>query len=140
MSSATKAASQKTIEIMSQHYPELMSAKAFVRPCALARSELHCTHPREREKCNVPWVMSWCYAAVKMLLPARTTKKFVMLTHASEVAAALQASKAGASLDVARLPRAYGGASDESLEQMDLSARRLEPQTRRKENDDVSDA
>ncbi|KAK4702913.1 phosphatidylinositol transfer protein SFH5, partial [Phenoliferia sp. Uapishka_3] len=77
---ATKAATKKTIEVLSAHYPELLEQKFFV---------------------NVPWVMGWVYAAIKMVVRKETVEKFVVLADGKELAKCL-----GSLEDV---PIAYGG-------------------------------
>ena len=61
----TKAATKKTIEVLAAHYPELLSRKYFV---------------------NVPVVMGWMFAAMKVFLSKETVAKFQVLSYGSYVA------------------------------------------------------
>ena len=45
MDAGTKAATKRTIAVLSAHYPEMLDQKFFV---------------------NVPWVLSWVYTAIKV--------------------------------------------------------------------------
>ncbi|WVF67791.1 phosphatidylinositol transfer protein SFH5 [Kwoniella sp. CBS 6097] len=63
-----KAASKATIEIMSAHYPELLSRKFFV---------------------GVPLIMSWMFTAMKLIISAETAKKFVVISYKENLAVEL---------------------------------------------------
>ncbi|WVQ72900.1 phosphatidylinositol transfer protein SFH5 [Cryptococcus sp. DSM 104548] len=63
-----KAASKATIELMTAHYPELLSRKFFV---------------------GVPLVMSWMFQAVRMFVSAETAKKFVVISYKTNLAGEL---------------------------------------------------
>merc|ERR1712072_1110646 len=65
MHPAAKEASKATIHIFSTYYCELLARKFFV---------------------NVPYVMSWIYSAVKVMLPVKTTSKFMMLSNGEHLA------------------------------------------------------
>lgn len=80
MDSATKTATKRTIALLSAHYPEFLDTKFFV---------------------NVPWVMSWVYTAVRMIVRKETAAKFVVLAEGRMLAPLL-----GDSGDV---PIVYGG-------------------------------
>jgi hypothetical protein len=81
MDPSVKAASKKTIETFSMAYPELLKEKFFV---------------------NVPLVMGWVFAGMKLFLSAETVKKFHPLSYGSNLAAELP--------DFGKdLPVAYGG-------------------------------
>ncbi|EHK97965.1 putative Phosphatidylinositol transfer protein sfh5 [Glarea lozoyensis 74030] len=81
MDPSVKAASKKTIETFSMAYPELLKEKFFV---------------------NVPLVMGWVFAGMKLFLSAETVKKFHPLSYGSNLAAELP--------DFGQdLPVAYGG-------------------------------
>lgn len=76
-----KASSKQTIQIFSMAYPELLKEKFFV---------------------NVPVVMSWVFAAMKVFLSADTVRKFHPLAYGSKLA--------GEMPEVGdKLPNAYGG-------------------------------
>ena len=79
MDSATKAASKKTIEVMANYYPELLSIKYFV---------------------NIPVVMSWVFTAMKAILSKETVRKFRVISSGKGVASDLGSDE---------LPKAYGG-------------------------------
>jgi hypothetical protein len=63
-----KTATNKTIEILSLHYPETLSRKFFV---------------------NVPVVMGWVFTAVKLVVAKETSKKFTVLSYGKELAGEL---------------------------------------------------
>lgn len=65
MDPTIKAASKETIQIMSMAYPELLKEKFFV---------------------NVPVVMGWVFAAMKLFLSPETVKKFHPLSYGSSLA------------------------------------------------------
>src|SRR5438876_4589295 len=65
MDPTIRAASKKTIQTFSMAYPELLKEKFFV---------------------NVPLVMGWVFAAMKVFLSADTVKKFHPLSYGSNLA------------------------------------------------------
>jgi hypothetical protein len=86
MDPRAKAASKKTIEVLSAYYPETLSRKFFV---------------------NVPLVMQWMFSAMKLIVSKETTRKFSVLSYGTDVAAELGAGvpeeyggKAGALVDI----------------------------------------
>lgn len=81
MDPSVKAASKHTIEIMSMAYPELLKEKFFV---------------------NVPLVMGWVFAGMKLFLSAETVKKFHPLSYGSNLAGELPTFGKD-------LPTVYGG-------------------------------
>lgn len=76
-----KAATKKTIETFSMAYPELLAHKYFV---------------------NVPAIMGWMYAAMKLFLPTATLRKFHPMASGTTLAAELPDISAS-------LPKEYGG-------------------------------
>jgi hypothetical protein len=71
----TRAATKKTIEVLSAHYPEMLSRKYFV---------------------NVPVVMGWMFTATKAFLAKETVAKFQVLSYGSYIAAvSITAHKSG---------------------------------------------
>ena len=76
-----KAASQKTISVFSMAYPELLAHKYFV---------------------NVPTIMGWMYAAMKLILSPATLKKFHPMRDGTSLANELKTIEAN-------LPKEYGG-------------------------------
>ena len=68
MDSSTKLASKKTIQVMADYYPELLSVKYFV---------------------NVPVVMSWVFTAMRPMLSRETMRKFRVLSSGKGVASDL---------------------------------------------------
>jgi hypothetical protein len=81
MDPTIKAASTETIKTFSMAYPELLKEKFFV---------------------NVPLVMSWVFAAMKLFLSPETIKKFHPLSYGSSLAGELKEFGQD-------LPVAYGG-------------------------------
>ncbi len=81
MDPTIRAASKETIQTLSMAYPELLKEKFFV---------------------NVPLVMSWVFAAMKVFLSADTIKKFHPLSYGSNLAGELKGWGN-------ELPTAYGG-------------------------------
>jgi hypothetical protein len=63
-----KTATNRTIEVLSRHYPETLSRKFFV---------------------NVPVVMGWVFSAVKMVVAKETSRKFTVLSYGKELAGEL---------------------------------------------------
>jgi hypothetical protein len=84
MDPRAKAASKETIEILSANYPETLSRKLFV---------------------NVPLLMQWMFAAMRLIVSAQTTKKFGVLSYGKDVAAELPGVKKEA------IPEEYGGSA-----------------------------
>lgn len=76
-----RSASSKTIELFSTAYPELLAHKYFV---------------------NVPTIMGWMYAAMKLFLAPATLKKFHPMSSGTTLATELPAI-------VDTLPKEYGG-------------------------------
>ncbi|KAK0122964.1 Non-classical phosphatidylinositol transfer protein (PITP) [Cadophora gregata f. sp. sojae] len=81
MDPAIKAASKETIQTFSMAYPELLKEKFFV---------------------NVPLLMGWVFAAMKLFLSPETVKKFHPLAYGSSLAGELKGWGS-------ELPEAYGG-------------------------------
>ena len=79
MDPRAKAASKKTIELLGAHYPETLSRKFFV---------------------NVPLIMQWMFAAMKLFVSKETTQKFAVLSYGSYVAVELSDKT---------VPKEYGG-------------------------------
>ncbi|KAL2062655.1 hypothetical protein VTL71DRAFT_5727 [Oculimacula yallundae] len=88
MDPAIKAASKETIQTFSMAYPELLKEKFFV---------------------NVPLLMGWVFAAMKLFLAAETVKKFHPLAYGSSLAGELKGWGT-------ELPVAYGGKGKEIKE------------------------
>lgn len=76
-----KAASKETIQVMSIAYPELLAHKYFV---------------------NVPTIMGWMYAAMKLFLAPATLRKFHPMSSGTTLATELTSI-------VDTLPKEYGG-------------------------------
>jgi outer membrane biosynthesis protein TonB len=81
MDPSVRAASKETIQTFSMAYPELLKEKFFV---------------------NVPLVMGWVFAAMKIFLSPDTIKKFHPLSYGSNLAGELKAFGQ-------ELPPVYGG-------------------------------
>lgn len=81
-----KASSKKTIEILGRYYPETLSRKFFV---------------------NVPVVMGWLFAAMKLFVAKETVKKFTVLSYGNQLADELGSG----------VPKEYGG-DNGSLEEV----------------------
>ncbi|ORY14820.1 CRAL-TRIO domain-containing protein [Clohesyomyces aquaticus] len=80
-----KAASKKTIETFQKYYPETLSRKFFV---------------------NVPLVMGWLFAAMKLFVAKETVKKFTVLSYGADLAGELGKG----------VPKEYGGEKGELKE------------------------
>ncbi|BCR98965.1 CRAL/TRIO domain protein [Aspergillus luchuensis] len=76
-----KAASKKTIEVFSMAYPELLREKFFV---------------------NVPAIMGWMFAAMKVFLSKNTTRKFHPISNGANLAREFPSLKE-------KFPKTYGG-------------------------------
>ncbi|PSR79998.1 CRAL-TRIO domain-containing protein [Coniella lustricola] len=81
-----KAAKNEIIKQFSLAYPELLKEKFFV---------------------NVPAIMGWLYAAIKVFIAEKTAKKFHPMANGTNLAAEFKAS----GLDEKQLPKEYGGES-----------------------------
>ncbi|KAK8064385.1 hypothetical protein PG994_007023 [Apiospora phragmitis] len=81
-----KAAVSETVKVFGQNYPELLKQKFFV---------------------NVPAIMGWLYAVVKVFVAARTASKFHPMGNGANMSAEFADSKV-ASLGE-KLPKEYGG-------------------------------
>lgn len=84
--SVVKAASTETIKVFAQNYPELLKEKFFV---------------------NVPAIMGFIYAFIKLFVAAKTAKKFHPMSNAAGLAAELSSSKVKGLGGF--LPKDYGG-------------------------------
>ena len=76
-----KAATKKTIEVFSTAYPELLREKFFV---------------------NVPAIMGWMFAAMKVFLSKNTTRKFHPISNGANLAREFPSLKD-------KFPKTYGG-------------------------------
>lgn len=74
-----KAASRKTIELFQKHYPELLEKKFFV---------------------NIPFLMSWVYSTMKLVVARDTFKKLIMISYGGELAKHMGSES---------VPTTYGG-------------------------------
>lgn len=81
MDPAVRAASKETIQTFSMAYPELLAHKYFV---------------------NVPPIMGWMYAAMKLFLAPTTLRKFHPMASGATLATELQGIGP-------QLPKEYGG-------------------------------
>ncbi|KAM0754559.1 putative phosphatidylinositol transporter [Meredithblackwellia eburnea MCA 4105] len=86
MDPSTKAATKATIEVLGSHYPEMLDKKFFV---------------------NIPWFMSWVYAAIKLIVRSETFAKFSMLAEGKELAPYFS--------DLSQIPKAYGGTGEDLM-------------------------
>lgn len=82
MDPAVRTATKKTIDVFSTAYPELLREKFFV---------------------NVPTIMGWMFAAMKLILSRNTTRKFHPITNGANLAREFPAAIAD------KLPKTYGG-------------------------------
>ncbi len=82
MDPTIRAASQRTIALFQAHYPEMLSRKFFV---------------------NVPYIMGWIFAAMRLVVAAQTSKKLTMLSSGESLVNELGDG----------VPRAYGGQGEE---------------------------
>ncbi|KAI9933301.1 hypothetical protein ASPWEDRAFT_43075 [Aspergillus wentii DTO 134E9] len=85
---AVKAATKKTIDVFATAYPELLREKYFV---------------------NVPSIMGWMFAAMKVFLSKNTTRKFHPISNGANLAREFPSI-------VHQFPKVYGGESPELLE------------------------
>lgn len=92
-----KAASKETIQTFGMAYPELLAHKYFV---------------------NVPTIMGWMYAAMKLFLAPATLRKFHPMSSGTSLAAELPGI-AGS------LPKEYGGKAG-SVEEVGLGVKLAE--------------
>jgi len=83
---SVKAASTETIRVFAQNYPELLKEKFFV---------------------NVPAIMGFMYAFFKLLVAAKTLRKFHPMSNGAGLAREFGASKVTGLGEL--LPAEYGG-------------------------------
>jgi hypothetical protein len=84
-----KAASTETIKVFAQNYPELLKEKFFV---------------------NVPAVMGFVYAFMKLFVAAKTIKKFHPMSNGANLAREFVGGGSSGVKDLGeRLPVEYGG-------------------------------
>jgi phosphatidylinositol transfer protein SFH5 len=85
-----RAASQETIKVFAEVYPELLKEKFFV---------------------NVPAVMGWMYALLKLFVAPKTLRKFHPMSDGKNLAPEFTESKIK---DLGeRLPKEYGGKGED---------------------------
>lgn len=84
-----RAATKKTIEVFAMAYPELLREKFFV---------------------NVPTIMTWMFAAMKVFLSKNTTRKFHPVSNAAYLAREFPVAADG------EFPKTYGGKGPELQE------------------------
>lgn len=75
-----RACTKKTIEVLSTAYPELLREKFFV---------------------NVPAIMGWMFAAVKLFVSKETVRKFHPISNGANLANEIEFGE--------KIPKAYGG-------------------------------
>jgi hypothetical protein len=80
-----RAATKKTIEVFSTAYPELLREKFFV---------------------NVPAIMGWMFALIKLFVNENTTRKFHPISNGANLAREFPGL-------VEKFPKAYGGKASE---------------------------
>ncbi|KAL4870229.1 CRAL-TRIO domain-containing protein [Aspergillus spectabilis] len=80
-----RAATKKTIEVFSTAYPELLREKFFV---------------------NVPAIMGWMFALIKLFVNQNTTRKFHPISNGANLAREFPGL-------VEKFPKAYGGEASE---------------------------
>ncbi|RHZ68203.1 Non-classical phosphatidylinositol transfer protein (PITP) [Aspergillus turcosus] len=85
---AIKAATKKTIEVFTTAYPELLREKFFV---------------------NVPAIMGWMFAAMKVFLSKNTTRKFHPISNGANLAREFPSLKE-------QFPKVYGGSAPDLRE------------------------
>ncbi|KAG6368582.1 hypothetical protein INS49_002795 [Diaporthe citri] len=93
---AVKAASSEVIKKFSLAYPELLKARHYSPPHSI---------PPEKFFVNVPAVMGWMYAVIKVFIAPKTAKKFHPMANGGNLAAEFKT----AGLDEKQLPKEYGG-------------------------------
>ena len=104
MDPAVKATSKETIKVMADYYPETLSRKFFV---------------------NVPVIMGWIYAAMKVFVNKETQKKFSMLSYGNQLAKELGPG----------VPVEYGGKGPELAsagQELSLKETKAEPKAETK--------
>jgi len=99
MDPVVKAASKETIQTFSMAYPELLKEKFFV---------------------NVPLVMGWVFAAMKLFLSPETIKKFHPLSYGASLAGELPGWGQ-------ELPEAYGGTGKDIKKGLTVKYAAVEP-------------
>lgn len=99
-----KAATKSTIEVLSTAYPELLREKFFV---------------------NVPAIMGWMFAAVKLFVSKETVRKFHPIANGANLAKELDFGE--------KVPVAYGGKGEALVktgEQLPMTAAETPAETK----------
>lgn len=89
MDPAVRSATKKVIDVFATSYPELLREKFFV---------------------NVPAIMGWMFAAMKLILSRNTTRKFHPITNGINLAREFSPSI------IDKIPKVYGGKGPELKE------------------------
>lgn len=90
---SVKTASREVIRVFGANYPELLKEKFFV---------------------NVPAVMGWLYAAVKLVVPAKTAKKFHPMADGGNLVKEFSSGGVEGGDGIGeKLPREYGGKGED---------------------------
>lgn len=107
-----KAASTEVIKKFALAYPELLKVSKHLKTLATASrchtyrgetTDYH--HQQEKFFVNVPAIMGWMYAVIKVFIAANTAKKFHPMANGANLAAEFKAS----GIDESQLPKEYGG-------------------------------
>ncbi|ROW04762.1 hypothetical protein VMCG_04737 [Cytospora schulzeri] len=99
---SVKTASTEVIKQFALAYPELLKARARHYPAPRTKQL-----PPNTEKffVNVPAIMGWMYALIKVFIAEKTAKKFHPMANGANLAAEFKQS----SMDEKQLPKEYGG-------------------------------
>lgn len=100
-----KAASTEVIKQFSLAYPELLKVSSGPRPLCPVGMPTHRLNEQEKFFVNVPAIMGWMYAVIKVFIAEKTAKKFHPMANGANLAAEFTTS----GLDEKQLPKEYGG-------------------------------
>lgn len=104
-----KAATTEVIKSFALAYPELLKVGTPEHTQAItirAAPHANTTGPlQEKFFLNIPAIMGWMYAVIKVFIAEKTAKKFHPMANGANLAAEFKTS----GLDVTQLPKEYGG-------------------------------
>lgn len=115
---AVKTAKTEIIKQFALAYPELLKASlpnffhVFLSLLSLPTIIMYapltnpsCSYQQEKFFVNVPAIMGWMYALVKVFVAEKTARKFHPMANGGNLAAELK----GSGVDKKQLPKEYGG-------------------------------
>lgn len=100
-----RAASTEVIKQFALAYPELLKVSSGPRSLCPVGMPTHRLNEQEKFFVNVPAIMGWMYAVIKVFIAEKTAKKFHPMANGANLAAEFKTG----GLDEKQLPKEYGG-------------------------------